>query len=159
MKHKWLEEVGIKDYPDNSWSERSPWRKWTKSLKYGIRKRKTGVDPRDCWDLQASFYRWLYEHLCQLEKDTCADLSWDTFDHGGRTFTEEEYIGYLKELLIKIIKMDVFEGVPSCPLEGEVPFEVKEKVNEALRVNAEKEESLRREIMEVLGDLLPSLWW
>lgn len=174
-KHLYLEKAGISAYPENHWGGidsykpvaclRNLWRSKKE-------KRKTGVDPRDCWDLDTTFYLWLYEHLCQLLKDTNADLTWQKFQHNDKEYTEEEYIEYLKKLLLDIINFDEYKNCPKFPPDEyrenddgtttvicTASEELKEEFRNTCAKNNKECEELRKEICDVFYELLPALWW
>ena len=176
-KHPYLEDIGCHAYPDNHWGGINGYKPFS-CLRTMIRQRrkarKTKVDPRDCWDLDDAFYCWLYEHLCQLLADTNTDLTWRTFEHNGKTYTEGEYIEYLKDLCKQMILFDEFEGCPDLDWElvnskendkGYSTVEWKntqeelELHNRIWRENYEKQEAMRKELCDVFCELLPHLWW
>lgn len=170
MKHLWLEKAGIHYYPDNHWGGKS-----FKDLKAASaakrEKRRTGVDPRDCWNLDGTFYMWLYEHLCQLLKDTNADLTWQKFQHNDKEYTEGEYIEYLKKLLLDMINFDEFKDVPDLPHEFKkdengnrhyvctASEELLKEFRNITKRNGKEYNRLRKEICDVFYELLPALWW
>ena len=162
---KWLKEAGIDFWPGNHWGDAT---KSFNDIKRCIRckkiKKRTGVDPRDCYSLDTSLYLWLYSHLCQLVNDTNCDLNAYKFTHRGKLYTEGEYIEYLKELLLKLIKFDEFEGCPdliwSHMSEGtESSEEEKKEFMDAWTKNYNRIEEVRHEMFDVLYELLPRLWW
>ena len=173
MRHKWLEEAGINSYPDNHWGGIISFRDLKNLLRSKRKKRKTGVDPRDCWDLDSTFYLWLYEHLCQLLNDTNADLTWRKYTHNEKEYTEEEYIEYLKKLCLDMINFDEFEDCPDLKWHTEQDPDYKgsrilkfdnseeelEKHRNQCKKNYERMESLRKELCDVFCELLPALWW
>lgn len=172
MKHKWLEEAGIHDYPDNHWGGIRSIKDFRSILRSKREKRKTGVDPRDCWNLDGAFYTWLYEHLCQLLKDTNANLTWQKYQHKDKEYTEGEYIEYLKKLLLDMINFDEFKNVPELPPDRfeknedgtitSICTATEEQLEEFRKIhkkNCSECEKLRREIFDVFYELLPALWW
>lgn len=164
-EQKWLTEAGIKEWPGNHWGDIRSFEDLRSCKRYYRIKKKTGVDPRDCYDLSMSLYLWLYSHLCQLVNDTNCDLTAYTFKHNGKTYTEGEYIEYLKELLLKLINFDEFEGCPDLiwdDLKNETSESLEEDKKEFMDIwkkNHEKIEIVRREMFDVLYELLPRLWW
>ena len=172
-KHPYLDKAGITTYPDNHWGGGMNFKGWKNALRQRRRARKYGFDPRDCWDLDDTFYLWLYEHLCLLLDDTNADLTWRTFEHNGKTYTEGEYIEYLKKLCLDMINFDEFKGCPDLEWHTEpdpdykdynrIVWDNTEEELEANRVqskkNYEEKEALRKELIDVFYELMPSLWW
>lgn len=169
-KNKYLEEAGITSYPSNHWGGISSFKALLSSKKYLREMRKTGVDPRECWDMETCLYGWVYSNLCQLLKDTNADLSCREFTFREKTYTEEDFINHLKDLCLELLRFDEFEGCPDLYsfqendkgdliLVDNPTEENKEKFMEAYIKNGERYESLRKEFCDVLYELLPHLWW
>ena len=173
-KHPYLVEIGVHSYPDNHWGGINEYGIFSslKSLLGEERvKRRTKVDPRDCWELESVFYMWLYEHLCQLLNDTIVNLEFRTFEHNGKTYTEGEYIKYLRDLCKQMILFDELEGCPELEIDEESwesdSHTIKWKNSEEelalhtkkMEENFKKNEATRKELCEVFCDLLPHLWW
>lgn len=167
-KNKYLEEAGISTYPANHWGGIDSFKSLLSARRSLREKRRTGIDPRECWDMDTSLYEWVYSNLCQLLKDTNADLSFHKFTFKNKTYTEEEFINYLKDLCLKLINFDEFEGCPpsydpevdddSFALR-ELSDEEKEEFMRVYKENGKKYNSLRKEFCNVLYKLLPHLWW
>lgn len=164
-RQKWLEEAGVTCWPGNNWDDVNSFKALRHSWRCLRTRKKTGVDPRDCYSMDISLYQWLYTHLCQLEHDTNCDLEAHKFEHNGKTYTEGEYIAYLKSLLLKLMKFDEFDGCPDLKWadgDGSTVESSEEEKREFMDVwtkNYEKAESLRHEMFNVLYELLPHLWW
>lgn len=173
--HPYLEEIGCHSYPDNHWGGidgYKPFACLSNLFKQRRKKRKTKVDPRDCWGLDDTFYGWLYEHLCQYVNDTNANLTFHKFEHNGITYTEGEYIDYLKELCVKMINYDEFEGCPELDWDyihdeknnaGTIKWKNSQEELDLHRKiwteNAKRHDAMRKELCNVFCDLLPYLWW
>ncbi len=160
MRHYWLEKAGIHGYPENNWGERGFLRGLKRSWRAWRTRRRTGVDPRDCYSMDIAFYQWLYEHLCQLVHDAenICDINYHRFLHDGKEYSEKEYIEYLKALLLRIMNFDSDPESKDCSLEGEDDCCRVRYLNELER-NTENFNILRKEMLEVFSDLLPFLWW
>lgn len=73
MAHKYLEDIGITDGPYN-------WR--GDSFKWRHERQVYGFDSRECWNLDYTFYLWLYERLMKYLEDaeSVVDLTWTKFN-------------------------------------------------------------------------------
>ena len=169
-KQPYLTEIGVDSWPGNHWGGVDFFGSISSAIRAKRKKRKYGVDPRNAWELDDAFYRWLYVNLCQLLKDTNADLSYRTFEHNGQTYTEEEYIRYLQRLCVEMMTFDEFAGCPDleyhtekveggCTLVCDSSEEDQELLLKKHRENFEKNEDLRKELCDVFCELLPYLWW
>lgn len=175
-RHYFLEKAGIKEYPDSHWGGGNSFRGWKNAIRQTIRSWKYGINPRDCWDLDDTFYRWLYEQLCMLLKDTNADLdnkNWVKYEHKGKEYSEREYIEYLKSLCLEMINFDECEGCsdlkyhsePVPGTEGHLRIvwdstdEEREINRNQILKNLEYHKSLMRELFDVFYELMPTLWW
>ena len=173
-KHPYLEDIGCSSYPANHFGGINSYKTFAdlRNLFYQRRKaRKTKVDPRECFDLESSFFMWLYEHLCQLLNDTICNLDDRKYEHDGKTYTEGEYIKYLKDLCRQIIVFDDFEGCPELDWEFIVnedntkslkwisSQEDLKKFREQEKLNFEKLERLEKEALDVFYELFHALGW
>lgn len=93
MAHKYLEDIGVTDTPWN-------WHK-EDSFKWRHERQTFGFDSRECWDLDYTFYLWLYEHLMKYLEDAekMVDLTWTKVDYNGKTYTQRELIDMMLERL------------------------------------------------------------
>ena len=82
MAHKYLEDIGVTNTP---WS----WRK-EDSFKWRHERQTFGFDSRECWNLDYTFYLWLYERLMKYLEDAekVVDLTWTKAEYNGKTYTE-----------------------------------------------------------------------
>ena len=174
-KHLYLEEIGCSSYPDNLWGGIDPCRPFAclrGMLRYRRRARKTGVNPATCWELDTAFYQWLYENLTQLLHDTNCDLTACKFVHNDKTYTEGEYIDYLRDLCVKMINYDELKGCPELNWDISTTQdnglkEVRWKNSpEELKLHAkiwkqniQRHNETREEICAVFCELLSHLWW
>lgn len=69
MKHTYLDKAGATYRPDKITPKhlRTRFRHWNQRRKYGF-------DDRETWDMDKTFYNWLYEHLMMFNDVTIADL-------------------------------------------------------------------------------------
>lgn len=169
-KNPYLEEIGVTSYPRNHFGGPDNFKQISSCIRNNRIARKTGVDPRDCWELDTTFFEWLYCNLKQLLKDTNCDLSYRKFKHNGQTYTEGEYIRYLQKLCVEMITFDEFAGCPDLEyhtekVEGgstlvcDSSKEDQELLLKKHEENFKKNEDLRKELCDVFCELLPYLWW
>ena len=127
QQHKYLEEIIERKDVVQNWmlpDEREP--RWSQQIQ------EYGFDDRETWNLDTSFYQWLYERL-RMYKDIggeVVDLNYHKFDVDGKELTQLQIIDRLLELLPKQIKSDVWEETDYCA-----------------------------EICDLWKTVLPSMWW
>ena len=168
----YLEEIGIDSYPRNHFGGPDNFKQIFSVLKNNKIARKTGVDPRDCWDLDTSFFEWLYCNCKQLLKDTNADLTWKKYEHNKKIYTEGEYIEYLIDLCKRVLLFDEFKNCPEIvwkevnldknsfhSIKCDNTKEEIELFNNQLSKNTKEKTALEREIFDVFYELLHALWW
>ena len=171
-KNPYLEEIGVTSYSRNHFGGPDNFKQISSCIRNNRIARKTGVDPRDCWDLDIAFFEWLYCNLKQLLKDTNCDLTWRSYEHNGKTYTEGEYIEYLMDLCKQIMLFDEFKGCPELDWEtekeeGELGSTIKWKnseeelklFEEQNKKNTEELYALEKEVFDVFYELLHALWW
>lgn len=171
-KNPYLDEIGVTSYPRNHFGGPDNFKQISSCIRNNRIARKTGVDPRDCWDLDSTFFEWLYCNLKQLLKDTNCDLTWRSYKHNGKTYTEGEYIEYLMDLCKQIMLFDEFKGCPDLDwefinsedsdtrtLKWKNSQEELERFSEQERKNHEELTALERETFDVFYELLHALWW
>ena len=171
-KNSYLEEIGITSYSRNHFGGPDNFKQVASIIKCNKTLRKTGVDPRDCWDLDTSFFQWLYCNCKQLLKDTNCDLSWRSYKHNDKSYTEGEYIEYLIDLCKQILLFDEFKDCPKLDWEIEETDdklgkpvkwlnseEQLKQFTEQNKKNIEERDNLEREVFDVFYELLHSLWW
>lgn len=138
MKHRYLEEAGWGSYAENNWKHNCPL--W-KRIRYYFQKRKTGVDPRSCYDLNTEHMLWLYEHICQYIDDAApiVDLEYHKFEYKGETLTQLQLLYKLREHIANYINAENEEE----DLEKEVQI---------MKENGD-------EVFDILKIMYPALWW
>ena len=171
-KNKYLEEIGDTSYSLNHFGGIDSWGALTCAISSNRQRRKTGVDPRDCWGLDTSFFEWLYCNLKQLLKDTNCDLTYRSYEYNGKTYTEGEYIEYLIDLCRQVILFDEFKDCPKLDWEltteedrlgravkwKNSPEELQRHTDQ-VKKNHEELTALEKEVFDVFYELLHALWW
>ena len=173
-KTPYLDEIGVENYSRNNCGGINNFHELFSHWRNNRIYRKTGVDPRDCWDLDTSFFQWLYCNCKQLLKDTNCDLTYRTYEHNGKTYTEGEYIEYLIDLCKQVMLFDEFKDCPDIDWETEkvtdpetgyttVKFlnseEELEKFRNQTKLNGLILQKLEKETFDVFYELLHALWW
>jgi len=184
MKHKYLRKIGIKSFPDNHFGGPKGIKSFFSHISCSLKRKFTGIDPRDCWNLDVTFYQWLYERLQVFLKDAgrIVDLDYmddycSGFDYEGKKHSLKEMIVILSEKLKIMLTFDDTEGFPENTLQYETikneddtytrkcisPKEEEEeytkKTCELMEKHGKYEEELRHQIFEIFEMILPCLWW
>lgn len=138
MKHKYLEEAGIKEYADNTWGcpfdspdEREP--------EFLGKREERGVDPRATWALDTHIMQYLYECICAYEEDASSivDLTFHKFTYKRKKYNQLEMIHLLKNYLLKYLKAEEEDPMKEDELKQECS----------------------KEIFNILLKILPAMWW
>ena len=173
-KNPYLEEIGVTNYSCNHCGGIYSLGDIRSHLRNERVRKRTGIDPRDCWDMDTTFFQWLYCNCKQLLKDTNCDLTWTTYEHNGKTYTEGEYIEYLIDLCKQVMLFDEFKNCPDIEWKTErtedpktgfitVKFlnseEELKRFREQNKRNGEELTALEREVFDVFYELLHALWW
>ena len=173
-KVPYLDEIGVDCYSRNHFGGIDSWGSLQNCIKQNRRTRKLGIDPRDCWDLDTSFFQWLYCELTQLLEDTNCDLTYRSYEHNGKTYTEGDYIEYLRDLCKQILLFDEFKDCPELDWdivnakEGDERYstiewknsqEEWEKFHAKNLENIKECNALEKEVFDVFYELLHALWW
>ena len=128
MAHKYLEDIGIIDGPYN-------WR--GDSFKWRHERQVYGFDSRECWNIDYTFYLWLYERLMKYLEDAepVVDLTWTKVEYNGKTYTQRELIDMMLERLKRFLTDEAF--------------------------NDYEEENFKwlHEIEKIWAVILPAMWW
>lgn len=101
MRRKFLDDLNVTDRAD-LWlpdDKRQP--QWAKE------RAEYGFDEREIWNLDFSFYCWLYERLKMYTERAIVNLETHTFKYKGETLTQKQCIDKMLEALeIVLTKQD-----------------------------------------------------
>lgn len=101
MKRKYLDDIGFVDRPDTYCkNDKKRMKRWKKQRK------KYGFDSREMWNLDVSFYCWLYERLKYFLEYSCYDLSFHKFEFREKTYTQGEMINEIINRIEPYLKGD-----------------------------------------------------
>ena len=139
MKRKYLDDIGAKDRPDQ-WKSKSHKRnrKWKKERSI------YGFDERDTWNLDYTFYCWLYERLRMFLEVNNVDLEAITFLYKGETLTLQQCIDRMLEGLKIAITDDPRFRVIEIDIDAQKQSRDEEKV---------------KEVAEIWALVLSAMWW
>lgn len=144
INHKYLNEIGITPvqhfYKDNSHFPRKI-RDWLKCRKYQKIQMKDGFNPAETWDLEQSFYQWLYEGLRSYMDyatdviDLDVDKEWYSLKYKGKWYTQRKFTEILLEKLEFVLRCE--EDWPLIPTSQEVSQEVLDEFKKCREVGNE----------------------
>jgi len=173
MRHKYLREIGIKSFPDNHFGGPVDIRSFFNHVKYSLERKFTGIDHRDCWDMDVTFYQWLYERLQVFLEDAGKIIDLDCisddfgFDYNGKKYSLREMVVMLSDKLKEMLTFDDSEEAPEnnliyeyienedgstlhkCISSKEEEKEYYEKLNEYAENSFKHEKELRHQIFEI----------
>ena len=86
VKRKYLDDIGVTNRPDEYTGAEGAQHKWQ------TQREIYGFDVRETWNIDISFYCWLYERLMMYLEVTDADLTYRKFDYNGETLTHKQCI-------------------------------------------------------------------
>lgn len=102
MGHKYLEDiVDLKKTTYNNYSDTGRDEKWKEQREV------YSFDEREVWNLDCTFFCWLYERLTMYKETACVDLNFHTFDVNGEILTQKECIDKMIENCKTIITKDM----------------------------------------------------
>ena len=138
MGRKFLEDIGIKEEKIKHSKKRKK--------RLAKQRKKYGFDEVETWSLENTFYYWLYERLKMYMKvaDPVVDLNFHKFEYKSKTYTQRELI--LK--LIDLLKENIFSRGKWYEID-----------NEEIPAFFDRYEKRTKEICEIWGILLPTMWW
>lgn len=92
---KYLDDIGVTDRPENLKGDHKSSKTWQQERKI------YGFDERETWNLDYSFYLWLYERLKMYIKVASAfvDLNYHQFEYDGEKYTQLQMINLMLERL------------------------------------------------------------
>ncbi|MBO5969836.1 MAG: hypothetical protein J6S14_15190 [Clostridia bacterium] len=112
MKRKYLDKAGATYRPDKIRPKHLRTR-----IRHWIQRRTYGFDDRETWDMDKTFYLWLYEHLMMFNDVTITDLEKSKL----YTYREEEYtVAALIDILLASLQIAITKDYDLCtPAERE----------------------------------------
>ena len=115
INHKYLKEIDIIPI-QQSYREESCFPKrlknWLKCRRYQKIQIKDGFNPAETWDLEQSFYQWLYEGLRSYMDyatdviDLDVDKEWYSLKYKGKWYTQRQLTDILLEKLEFVLRVD-----------------------------------------------------
>ena len=117
INHKYLKEIDITPvqqfYKENSYFPKRL-RDWLRCRKYQKTQMKEGFNPTETWDLEQSFYQWLYEGLrsyldCASKVvDLDLNVEWLSLEYQGKTYTQRQLTELLLRKLEFVLRVDKY---------------------------------------------------
>jgi len=131
QRNKYLEDIGIpiENYGTNYCGKED--KRWKK---WKNERKKYGFDARECWNLDSSFVEWIYSHFKKYKEDACIDLSFHKFQYNKN----DKNVEITQEEAIDII-CDACENY--------------------LLTSFVDRDFLSKDVMLLIGDVMPSMWW
>ena len=103
MKRKYIDNISTEPYRTDT----VRCKHLRTRLKHWWQRRIYGFDERETWDLDKTFYTWLYEHLMMYRDVTYVDLSQSRpHEWKGGTYTTEDLLNILIEYLTVAMTKD-----------------------------------------------------
>ena len=131
QRNKYLDDLGlpITKYGTN-FCDRSDER-WKK---WRRERKKYGFDERECWNLNTTFVEWLYSHFMKYAEDSDSnrvlDLNFHKLEYQGSLITQAEAIDIVCEACKEYLVKDFLHRT-----------------------------FLSKDIMMLITDLMPAMWW
>ena len=91
MKRKYLDDIGITNRPDEYTSTNGADKKWAEQREI------YGFDVRETWNMDVSFYCWLYERLMMYLEVCDIDLTYREFEYKDEILTHKQCIDKMLE--------------------------------------------------------------
>lgn len=134
MGHQFLKEANL---PKPFFEEKT---KDKRSKSWKQDKKKYNVDPREVWDLDTTFYYWLYEHLKMylMKAEPVVDLMYHKFTYNNQDYTQLELIDWMIHNL---------------------EYMLSDKINSCLKNQEAKYKEKAKEVAEIWALILPSMWY
>lgn len=115
INHKYLKEIDIipiqQSYREESYFPKRL-KNWLKCRRYQKIQIKDGFNPAETWDLEQSFYQWLYEGLRSYMDyatdviDLDVDKEWYSLKYKGKWYTQRQLTEILLEKLEFVLRVD-----------------------------------------------------
>lgn len=134
QRNHYLDELGIpiKDYGTNFCDKTDErWKCWKKEQK------KYGFDNRETWNIDRLFVEWLYSHF-KMYKEACGgtiNFEYHKFKYRGKDITQKKAINIILDACKKYLLSHDYVG------------------------DGKDMTIYSPEIMTLLGELLPAMWW
>lgn len=125
---KYLDDIGVTDRPD-LWNKNDD-----RQTKWAQERDAYGFDERETWNMDFSFYLWLYERLKRFVEIAPINLDYHKFEYNGKEYTQRQMIDMMLERL---------------------EFSFKPGHNEFDK----KQYSYVSEIEKIWAIVLPAMWW
>ena len=138
QRNKYLEKLGISIYDYGTNCKPKDWKKEKRTSRWKKQRKKYGFDDRETWNLDRLFVEWLYSHLMMYKEigGKIVDLNFHKFDYKGKKkeITQLEAINIICRACEDYLKADYI----TRHLHSEIFSE---------------------NIMKLLGDIMPAMWW
>lgn len=116
INHRYLKEIGVTPvqqlYKEDSYFPLKV-KDWLRCRKNQKIQMKVGFNPAETWDLEQSFYQWLYEGLRSYMDhaadviDLDVDIEWLSFEYKGKLYTQRQFTELLLEKLEFVLRTDM----------------------------------------------------
>ena len=154
INHKYLKEINIIPI-QQSYKEESCFPKrlknWLKCRKYQKIQMRDGFNPTETWDLEQSFYQWLYEGLRSYMDyatdviDLDVDKEWYSLKYKNKWYTQRQLTEILLEKLEFVLRVDKnWRDIPT---------------SQAVRDEFKKRREVGNEIHDMWKVLAPQASW
>ena len=114
-RHKYLNEIDVTPiqhfYKDNSYFPRKI-KDWLRCRKYQKIEMRDGFNPAETWDLEQSFYQWLYEGLRSYMDyasdviDLDSDKEYYSLKYKDKWYTQRQFTELLLEKLEFVLRCE-----------------------------------------------------
>lgn len=154
INHKYLREINIipiqQSYKEESYFPKRL-KNWLKCRRYQKIQIKDGFNPAETWDLEQSFYQWLYEGLRSYMDyatdviDLDVDKEWYSLKYKGKWYTQRQLTEILLEKLEFVLRVDKnWRDIPT---------------SQAVRDEFKKRREVGNEIHDMWKVLAPQASW
>ena len=154
INHKYLKEINIipiqQSYKEESYFPKRL-KNWLKCRRYQKIQIKDGFNPTETWDLEQSFYQWLYEGLRSYMDyatdviDLDVDKEWYSLKYKGKWYTQRQLTEILLEKLEFVLRVDKnWRDIPT---------------SQAVRDEFKKRREVGNEIHDMWKVLAPQASW
>ncbi len=132
MNRKYLDDLGVpQDCRPDGWNEGDK-----RQAQWAKEREIYGFDERETWNLDYSFYLWLYERLKMYLEISPVDLNFHTFKIGKEKLTQKECIERMIE---------------GCA--------IRIKDNRYFGELTEDEEKKIDDVLKIWAVVCPAMWW